>query len=192
MTDTMSDDRMPPLEAVRMTEAQAQAVAAFREARGAAPFGPFVPLLRSPELMSRVRALGDYLRFEGALGAALREMAILLTAREWTQQFEWGVHQPAALAAGLAPALAAAIADGRRPAGMSEDETAVYEFVTEIHRNRSVSDPTYERVRARFGERGVVEIVGLVGYYTMLAMILNTARTPADAGPAPRLVPLPR
>lgn len=190
MTSTLPD-RLPPLDPDEMTDAQRRAAEEFVRARGGPVFGPFVPLLRSPELMTRVRALGDYLRFEGALPAPLRELVILMTAREWSQPFEWAVHYQAATAAGLSAAVADAIAEGRRPDRLSDDEAALWAFCSELARNRSVSDPTYDAVRQRFGDQAVIETVGLTGYYTLLAMVLNTARTPA-AGASPPLPPLPR
>jgi len=108
-------------------------------------------------------------------------MIILITAREWTQQYEWAAHHEIAIKAGLKPEIAAAIAEARRPAGMAEDEEIVYEFCTELHRTKRVSDATYQRAVAKFGEQGVIDMVGVNGYYTFLAMALNTARTPVPA-----------
>jgi 4-carboxymuconolactone decarboxylase len=184
----MSDsDRMPQIPLERMTDSQQQAVAAFKAARRAELDGPFVPLLRSPEVLNRARALGDYLRFQSRLPARLRELVILFAAREWTQQFEWHSHYPLALRAGLSADVAAAIAEGRRPAQMDEDETAVYDFCSELQRDRTVSDRTYEVMTLRLGEEGLVDVVGLMGYYTLLAMMMNTARTPLPAGVEPPL-----
>ena len=182
-----AQDRLPPIPAGKMTDAQKQAVAEFKAARGAELSGPFVPMLRSPDVMTRARAMGDYLRFKSALPPRLSEFVILLTAGQWKQQYEWAIHHPLALKAGVSPETAAAVAEGRRPAQMTEDEEALYDLCLELQRNRSVSDATYARALARFGERGVVDTVGIVGYYTLLAMTLNTFRTPAppDALPAP-------
>jgi 4-carboxymuconolactone decarboxylase len=184
-------DRLPPLAGDRLTEAQRQAAEAFAAARGCEVFGPYVPLLRSPVLMSRVREAGDYLRFGSALPPSLREFVILMTARAWTQQYEWSIHHPIALAAGLDPAVAAAIADGSRPRRLTEDEEVLYDFCTELHGHRSVSDATYERAVARFGEQGVVDTVGICGFYALLAMVLNVARTPLPEGRTPELAPFP-
>ena len=112
-------------------------------------------------------------------------MVILITARGWTQQYEWSAHAPLALNAGLKQGIITAIAEGRRPAAMAEDEAAAYDLCDEIDRNKSVSDATYARVVNRFGEEGVVEIVGLKGYYTMLAMLMNMSRTQAPDGKLP-------
>ena len=184
-------DRMPPIPVEQMTEAQRTAVAQFEKSRGSELFGPYVALLRSPELMSSVETMGEYLRFRSALPRPLNELAILITARQWTQQLEWSIHYGEAMRAGLSPDIAEAIADGRRPHSMSGDEEIVYEFCTELLRNRRVSDRTYARAHARFGEHGTIDMVGVAGYYTLLAMVLNTARTPLPPGIPPPLALLP-
>jgi 4-carboxymuconolactone decarboxylase len=108
----------------------------------------------------------------------LSELAILIVAREWTQDYEWHVHYPIALKAGIQPQVLEAIADGRRPSSMSDDEQIVYDFLTELNRNKRVSDATFERADRRFGNKGVVDLAGIDGYYTLLAMQLNVARYP--------------
>ena len=185
-----AQDRMPPLPTERLTEQQTQALAEFVAARGQ-PTGPWIVLLRSPELMSRTRGLSDYLRFESPLPGYLREFVILLTARQWGQSYEWNAHYPLALDEGVSADMAQAIAEGRRPEGMVEEEEILYDLFMELQRNHSVSDRTYERAVERFGEQGVVETVSLIGYYTMIAMLLNTARTPLPAGAKSALAPFP-
>lgn len=185
-------DRMPPIPADKLTGAQTIAIEQFKTARSADISGPFVPLLRSPEVMSRARAMGDYLRFTSSLPPRLSELVILLTARRWTQQYEWNAHQPLALQGGLRGEIVQAIADGRRPDAMAEDEDAVYTLWDEVQRNQSVSDATYARAVATAGERGVIDVLGITGYYTMLAMVMNTARTPLPDGVKPPLAPFPR
>jgi 4-carboxymuconolactone decarboxylase len=187
-----AQDRMPPIPADKLTDAQKKAIEEFKAARGADISGPFVPLLRSPEVMSRARAMGDYLRFRSALPPRLSEFVILLTARRWTQQYEWNAHQPLALEGGLKSEIVEAIAEGRRPARMAGDEEAVYALVEELQRNQSVSDATYANAIAAVGEQGVIDAVALAGQYTMLAMVLNMARTPLPLGARPGLAPLPR
>src|SRR5471030_1645649 len=177
-----AQDRMPPIPADKMTDAQRTAVAEFKTARSADISGPFVPLLRSPEVMSRARAMGDYLRYKSALPPRLSEFVILMTARRWTQQYEWNAHQALALKGGLNPEHVKAIAEGRRPEHMAEDEDVLYTLSDELHRNQSVSDATYARAVAKLGEQGVIDAIGITGYYTMLAMVLNTARTPIAPG----------
>jgi 4-carboxymuconolactone decarboxylase len=170
-------DRMPEIPADKMTPEQKKAAEDFLAERKVPIFGPFVPLFRSPEVMQRARAMGDYLRYKSVLPAALNEFAILITARHWSQNYEWAVHQPIAVKAGLKAEITQSIAEGRRPQGMSADEEIIYEFCTELHQNQSVSDATYARTLARFGEQGIIDLIGVNGYYTFLAMVLNTART---------------
>lgn len=191
-TSLTAQDRLPPIPPERLTEAQKTAVEEFTAARKVAPSGPFIPMLRSPEVMNRARAMGDYLRYNSVLPPRLSEFAILITARRWTQNYEWDAHAALATQGGLSAAIIAAIADGRRPESMAEDEDALYRLCDELHQNHSVSDPTYARAVALFGEQGVIDIVGISGYYTMLAMVLNTARTPVPAGHAPALTPFPK
>jgi len=185
-----AQDRMPPIPREQLTEAQKKAVEEFRAARNAEVSGPFTPLLRSPEVLSRARAMGDYLRFKSSLPPRLSEFAILIAARQWTQQYEWDAHYSLAMQAGLRPEIAAAVAEGRRPEKMAEDEDILYTFLMELHRDQSVSDPTYARMVGKFGEQGVIDALGIQGYYTLLAMVMNTARTPLATGKTPPLRPL--
>lgn len=186
-----AQDRMPEIPPDKMTPEQKKAAEEFAAGRGTPVFGPFVPLLRSPEVMLRTKAMGDYLRFKTVLPPRLNEFIILITARQWTQNYEWAIHAPIALKAGLNPEIVKAIADGRRPSGMSEEEEIVYEFSTELHRHQSVSDATYQRAVAKFGEQGVIDMTGVNGYYTFIAMALNVARTPLPKGATPALAPWP-
>jgi len=187
-----AQDRMPPIPADRLTDAQKKAIEEFKAARSADISGPFVAMLRSPEVMSRARAMGDYLRFKSALPPRLSEFVILMTARRWTQQYEWNAHQPLALRAGVKPDVVAALAEGRRPERMTEEEDTLYTLCDELQRNQSVSDATYARAVARFGENGVIDTIGLTGYYTLLSMVMNTARTPLPDGAKAALAPFPR
>lgn len=186
-----AQDRMPPIQDDKLTPEQKKAAEEFAAGRGTAVFGPFVPLLRSPEVMLRAKAMGDYLRFKSSLPPKLNEFVILITARQWTQQYEWDVHQPIALKAGLEPEVAKALQEGRRPQGMSADEEIVYDVCDELRRNQSVSDPTYARAVARFGEQGVIDLLGVNGYYTFLAIVMNTTRTPLPKDHKPALPPMP-
>jgi 4-carboxymuconolactone decarboxylase len=186
-----SKDRMPHIAAEDMTAEQRKAAEAFKAERGYGVLGPFVVMLRSPEVMLRAKAMGDYLRFRNVLPKRVSELVILITARQWTQQFEWSHHYKYAMEAGLAKEIADAIAQGRRPERMAEDEAAAHDFSVELHRNRCVSDATYARALALFGEKGVVDLTGLNGYYSMLAMMMNVARTPADTDDVKPLDPFP-
>src|SRR5579864_5930359 len=184
-------DRMPPIPADKLTPEQKKASEEFAAERKTPVFGPFVPLLRSPEVMLRPKAMGDYLRYKSVLPPQLNELAILITARHWTQGYEWAVHEPIAVKAGLKAEITQALAEGRRPQGMSADEEMIYEFCTELHQNQSVSDATYARVQAKFGEQGIIDLIGVNGYYTFLAMVLNGTRTAVPKTTAPPLPPFP-
>jgi len=187
----VAQDRMPPIPKDKLTSAQQKAADELIAGPRGALAGPFVPLLRSPELMSRLQKTGEYLRYENSIGTKLTEFIILLTARQWTQQYEFDIHAPLAVKAGVKPEAVTAIAEGRRPAGMAADEEASYDFCAELRQNQGVSDATYARIVSRFGEQGVVDMTALVGYYTMLGMIMNVARTPLPEGKTPPLVPFP-
>lgn len=186
-----SKDRLPPIAAEKLTADQKKAAEEFTAGRGYPPRGPFGVMLRSPEVMLRAKAMGDYLRFRNVLPKRVSEMIILITAREWTQQYEWAHHYSFAVKEGLSKAVIDAIADGRRPATMSEDETAAYDFSIELQRRRSVSDATYARALELFGEQGIIDIVGLNGYYTFNAMMMNVARTASDVHEVPLLKHFP-
>jgi 4-carboxymuconolactone decarboxylase len=186
-----AQERMPPIPADKLTAEQKKAVEEYKAVRGGTPGGPFAAMLRSPEVMSRGRNLSDYLRFKSALPPRLSEFVILLTAREWTQNYEWNAHQPLAVKGGLSAEITKAVAEGRRPERMAEDEDVVYSFVTELHRNHSVSDATYARMVAKFGEQGVIDTIGIAGWYTLVAMVLNTSRTPLPSGVTPGLAAFP-
>lgn len=184
-------ERLPPLAAEAMTADQKKAADEFKASRGYPLLGPFSVMVRSPEVMLRAKAMGDYLRFRNVLPKRVSEMVILITAREWTQQFEWSHHYKYALEAGLAKDVIEAVADGRRPEKMSEDESAAYDFSIELHRRRSVSDATYARALKLFGEPGIVDLTGINGYYSLLAMMMNVARTPNDTDDVKPLEPFP-
>jgi 4-carboxymuconolactone decarboxylase len=174
------NERMPRIADHDMTDEQRQAAEQFRVQRGYPLLGPFAVMLRSPEVMLRAMAMGDYLRFRNVLPKRVSELVILMTARQWTQQFEWSHHYTYAVEAGLAAAIIEAVADGRRPERMAEDEAAAYDFSIELQHHKSVSDATYARALALFGERGIIDLVGLNGYYGFLAMMMNVARAPPD------------
>ncbi len=188
-----AQERLPMIPDDKLTDAQKKAVAGMQGGSFGVG-GPFVALLREPKLAEQAVAMATYFRNEGVLGTKLTEFVIMLAARDWTQQFEWTAHYSRALKSGLKQETVDAIADGRRPAGMPEDEEIVYDFWTELNHNKSVSDATYARAVKKFGEAGVVSITALNGYYMMLAMVLNVARTPILPANAqvPQLAALPR
>jgi 4-carboxymuconolactone decarboxylase len=152
--------------------------------------GPFNAWLRSPDLGDRLQKVGEYIRFNTSLQLRLNEFAILITARHWTSQYEWYAHLPLALKAGLDPKIAADLAMNKRPANMKDDEAAVYDFCTQLHRTKKVSDAAYKRAVALFGEKGVMDLIGVSGYYTAVSMTLNVAEVPVPAGQNNPLKPL--
>ncbi len=187
----MAEPRFTELTPTTMTQEQRRVAEAIQSGpRGAGLRGPFNALLRAPELADLVQRVGAYVRFASSLPAQLNELAILIAGRHWTAQYQFYAHRKLALAAGLAPAIADAVAEGRRPEGMSGDAAAVYDFASELVGTGQVSDAHYAAVLERWGERGVIDLVGAVGYYSMVSMVLNTARVPLPAGEAPPLKPL--
>jgi len=186
-----AEGRFPAIPPERMSPEQRAVADAIAGGPRGGLRGPFNALLRSPVLADRFQRVGEYLRFNSSIPPALNEFAILITAREWSAQYEWYAHHRLAMQAGLSPAIAQAVAEGCRPEGMSEDEALVYDFCTELHRTRTVSDATFERAKARFGEQGVVDLIGVSGYYVAVAMVLNVAQVPLPEGVAPPLKPLP-
>ena len=181
--------RLKALAESDMSEAQLKAAREFASGpRGSMnPNGPNFALLRSPQLMERAQKLGEYLRYNSSIPTRLNEFAILITARQWNAQMEWFSHHELALKAGLSPEVAADLAQGKRPAGMQDDEAIVYQFCKEIHDNKEVADATYKAVVEKFGERGLMDLIGLTGYYTMLAMVLNVTRMALPDGAPPPL-----
>jgi 4-carboxymuconolactone decarboxylase len=171
-------DRMPPLPADKMTDAQRKAAEEMIAGPRKGVKGPFVPLLRSPELMDRLQKVGEYLRFQSSLEQRISEFIMLVVSREWSQHFEWFVHVPLGRKAGISGDTIAALAEGRRPSDMSESEAVVYDFCEELLRTRGVSETTYRRAVMRFGENGVIDILGVAGYFTTVSMIMNVAHTP--------------
>jgi 4-carboxymuconolactone decarboxylase len=183
--------RLPDISPEQYTIEQQKAAQEFEAARKKAPWGPFAMLMYSPQLMNNARAMGDYLRYNSAFDSHLSEFAILITAREWSQDYEWYVHYPIAIKAGLKPEIAQALKMGRRPDGMSEDETIVYNFTMELQKNKQVSDATFATTESRFGKKGAIDLAGIAGYYTFLAMEMNMGRHPIPAT-AERLPRLPQ
>ena len=186
----MEPERFAELDEAALTDEQRQVRDAILAGPRGGMRGPFKALLRSPGLFDTAQRLGAYVRFRSSLPRMLNELAILLTARHWTAQYEWYAHHKLAMAAGLPPAIAAAIAEGRRPEGMSEEMAAVHDFVGALLRTGAVPDAGFEAVRARFGEAGVVDLIGAVGYYSLVSMVLNVDRVRVPGGALP-LRPLP-
>jgi 4-carboxymuconolactone decarboxylase len=149
--------------------------------------GPFIALIHNPELARRLQKLGEHLRWQGKLPPRLKELAVLVTARRWTCQHEWVMHSRLALEAGLARETVDAIAANREPENLSDEERAVYSFCRELHSTARAGDESFKEVQARFALDGALELIALNGYYTLMAMVLNTAGLPlpGDADPCP-------
>jgi 4-carboxymuconolactone decarboxylase len=182
--------RFPPLDPATMTEAQKKAAADMVASRKSLD-GPFNGMLRSPELGDRLQRVGHYVRFMSPLPASLREIAILLTARHWTAQFEWYAHRRLGLEAGLTPAICDAIEQGERPTGLDAAQSAVYDFAHALLSTGQVGDAAFDAVVKQFGEAGAADLIGTVGYYTTVSFFLNVDRFPVPGGDLP-LKPLKR
>jgi 4-carboxymuconolactone decarboxylase len=148
---------------------------------------PFRAYISSPDLAPKLTALADYLRWHSSLPPRLSELAILITAREWTAQYEWYAHYPHAVEGGLDSRVAAAIAAGTRPEGMRDDETALYDLVTSLYRDKKVTDDVYKAALEKFGERGIMDIIGIIGFYDITSMTLITMQGGVPEGKTPPL-----
>jgi 4-carboxymuconolactone decarboxylase len=184
--------RFPPLESDAMTPAQREVADAISSGPRGGLRGPFQAWLRSPELAQRLQKVGEYLRFSSSVPRRLNELAILMTARAWDAQFEWYAHHRLAMEAGLDPAVAADIAEGRRPTSMQPDEAIVHDFCAELRATRTVSDATLRAAVDLLGEQGVIDLIAVNGYYDVVSMTLNVAEVPLPDGLAPPLKPLAR
>jgi 4-carboxymuconolactone decarboxylase len=173
-----SADRLPPLDPATWTEAQRACAQEIIQGPRGSLIEPFVPLLRSPELCTHVQRTGEYLRYRSAIGLRLSELAILVTACHWRQQVEWSIHAPIAMREGIAPEVVQALAEGRRPDYQRADEALVHDFTQQSLQERRVSDATWAACREALGEQGVVDLMGIVGYYTMLSIVMYAAQTP--------------
>ena len=184
----MSETRFPTLTPETMTDEQRAVADSIQSGpRGAGLRGPFNALLRSPALCDLVQRVGAYIRFSSSIPAPLNELAICMAGRKWGAQYEFYAHRRLGIDAGLNPAILDAVAVGRRPADMSADETMVYEFVTALLSTGHVPDEKYNPVLHRFGERGIMDLVGAVGYYSLVSMTLNVAQVQLPDGETPPL-----
>jgi 4-carboxymuconolactone decarboxylase len=180
-------DRFKPLKFETMTPEQKTMTTNVLNGQRRSMGGPFNVLLRSPEMGDLVQKFGEYARFRSTLPKKLNEFAIIMVGRHWTAQYEWYVHKQAALDAGLSPAIVEAVRNNRRPTGMAPDETILYNFTEEVLRTKNVSDATFNSAVKQFGEKGVVDLMGVLGYYQMVSMLLNVDRYPLPSGVAPDL-----
>ncbi len=188
---TLLPERMPPIPEAQRTPAQQQAAALICAGPRGAVKGPYHCILRSPGLTTPMQELGAYIRFECKLELRINEMAALITARHWSCQFEWQAHEKHARAEGLADHIITAIAEGRRPDNMAEDEAVTYDFVSELLARHGVCDATYARGIKQFGEERLMDLMGVTGYYSALALIMNVARTRIPGRDDLPLVPWP-
>jgi 4-carboxymuconolactone decarboxylase len=187
----MSETRFPTLAPDDLTEEQRAVVESIQSGpRGAGLRGPFNALLRSPALCDLVQKVGAYVRFSSSIPAPLNELAICMAGRKWGAQYEFYAHRRLGIEAGLNPAILDAIAEGHTPSDMSPDELMVYGFATDLLSTGQVSDAKYAPVLERFGERGVMDLVGAIGYYSLVSMVLNVAQVPLPEGETPPLKPL--
>ena len=183
-------DRFKPLTWTEMSPAQRTMVEHLFAGPRAGANGPFNVLLRSPEMGDIAQQFGASMRFNKSMPPKLNEMAIIIVARYWTAQYEWYAHKRAALQAGLNPAIVEAIQTGKRPASMAKDEAAVYTFCTELLNTKHVSDATFQAAKDLVGEKGVVDLMGVMSWYQMVSMLLNVDRYPLPDGVQPELRPL--
>ena len=184
--------RLPPMEMHEMNDAQRKAAEALIAGPRKAVVGPFIALLRSPELLDRMQRVGEYLRFNNAIPQRLVELAILITARHVDNAFEWILHQPLARKEGVAQDTIDSINERRRALAMPPDEAAVHDFVQEMLDTSFVSDGAYSGVVQRFGEQGAVDLTGTVGYFMAVCYVMNVAGTPPPHADAVPLAPTRR
>jgi 4-carboxymuconolactone decarboxylase len=178
----LTGERMPEIPLDRMSAAQRAIADAIMSGPRQRMSGPFNAWLRSPELADRLQRVGEYVRFNTSLDKRVNEMAILMTAQAWGSQYEWYAHAPLALKAGLDPAIIAAIGAGRKPDNMKDDEAIVWEFTTQLRRDHGVDDAIYAKALEKFGERGIIDLIGVNGYYDVVSMTLNVAHVKPPAG----------
>jgi len=178
----METQRFKPLTPETMSPEQREVADRIMAGPRKGMRGPFSALLRSPDLADAAQKLGEYVRFKSSIPPRLNELAILLTARHWTAQYEWYAHRRLAMQAGVNPEIADAIAEGKRPAALGPEETIVYNFCYELLETGQVSDTNYKAVVDKFGERGAVDLIGVTGYYSLVAMVLNVDRVPIPDG----------
>ena len=174
-------ERMPLPEASTLHDEQRAAAQALIDGPRKGVYGPFLPLLRSPQLLDRVAKLGEYLRFDSVLDTRIRELVTCAAARHVSNQFEWQMHEPLALKAGVSQATLDALRAGARPKQLPQDEEIAVDFTRELLATHGVSDGTYSAASGQFGEQGVVELTTLIGYFVMVSWLMNVARTPALA-----------
>jgi 4-carboxymuconolactone decarboxylase len=189
-TVRLRGDRFKPLTYDEMTPAQRAMIEHVISGPRGSTDGPFNVQLRSPEMGDLGQQFGAATRFATSVPRKLYELAIIITARHWTSQFEWTAHHRGALQAGISPAVCDAIAVGKRPASMPPDEEAVYNFATELLETKQVSNGTFDAAKKLLGEKGVVDLISVMGWYGTVSMYLNVDRYPLPDGTQAELKPL--
>jgi 4-carboxymuconolactone decarboxylase len=184
-------DRFKPLTYEQLTPEQKTMIDHLLQGERGTTTGPFNALLRSPEMGDLAQKFGAEMRYHSSIPRKLNEFAILITARHWNSQYEWFAHHRDGLKYGLEPAVMDSLAAGKRPAPMTPDEVIVYNFCNELLSTTKVSDATFKATVDKFGERGAVDLIGTMGYYNMVSMLLNVDRYPLPDGEKPALKPLP-
>jgi len=180
----LTGERMPQIPLEKMTPQQRAVAEDIMAGPRGGMRGPFNAWLRSPELANRLQKVGEYVRFNSSLDKRLNEMAICMTAQHWGSQYEWYAHAPLALKAGLDPAVLKALGEGRKPDTMKEDEAVVWEFITQLRRDHNVDDAIYAKALEKFGEKGIVDLIAVNGYYDVVSMTLNVSRVSPPDGEA--------
>ena len=187
MNSSALPDRLPPLPDSQWNAAQRDCAEEIIRGPRGAMIAPFFPMLRSPELCTHAQRTGEYLRYRSAIGLRLSELAILVTSRHWTQQVEWAIHAPIAMKEGISAGVVEAIAQRRPPRFERDDEALVFDVVQQSLQDKKVSDDTWQKAVAMLGEQGVVDLLGIAGYYSMLSIMMNGAQTPPPPHLAMRL-----
>ena len=183
-------ERLSSLTDDQMNEKQQAILEDIRSGpRGPSAHGPFLAWLQSPDLADRAQKLGEYLRFDAQMDKRLAELAILTVARKWTAQFEWYAHKKFAIAAGLSESIINSIEQREQPEFINKDEQAIYNFSMELQKDHIVSDSTFDEAIRHIGRIGVTDLVGLLGYYTLVSMTLNVYQIPLPNSEPPPLAP---
>jgi len=173
----MNKDRLPPIPKKQWSAEQWRYAQEIINGPRGALIAPFVPLMRSPELMSLSQKMGEYLRYRSALPSKFSEFAILITAQQWSQEIEWQIHLPIAIQAGISEDIVNSLSSNVYPSNMNEGEKLVYEFCRQLHFEKKVNDKIWNQAIEHFGEQGVIDLIGIIGYYSFLAMLMNAAQT---------------
>ncbi|MBT1098062.1 carboxymuconolactone decarboxylase family protein [Streptomyces sp. Tu102] len=181
--DADRSERLGDIADDQLTDTQRTAIQRIVSGPRGGIAGPFVPLLRSPDLMNHLQAVGAFLRFQSSLPSQAIEVAVLAVARHWDQQFEWGHHHPLAVESGVPLSVIDEIEQRQRPTSGPEALAVTWDCATMMLDTGELDDATYDAGLAVLTEQGLVELIVTVGYYTTLAFVMNVAHTPAPPGP---------